>query len=459
MHNEIRLTPGISVRGAPSLHHARFANLLEMPSDAFLRFLEQAAESNPCLGVQPGRQDYYLEGGRLSPVEEKTVRARGSVDAGRFVSRGRSRDEIDRYSSADDFTESLRLYLESLAQNAYEQASQRAVEAVIPFIDDRGFLSEEPEEIASASGFSEEEISRAIEAIKSIPPGGLGSRNLPDFLWWQCRGSKWDTPAMHRLTHELLRDVARGNISRIRRELRVGEQKVRSMVQVLKGLRPCPTNGMDFQPSDSPGFARLSPDFWVRCPGDGSYVLEMREPDIEIQHIAAPTDPGSVSRAPAGQKPESEWDMKARSLEMEAENLREVAIERGRVLRTVVAALLEAQKEWLLARNDYLQPLTESELAERLDIPLSTVSRALKDRYVACPRGTYPLKQLLSRGLSAADNIDVSKDFVCRLIAKLDREAEGRAITDAEMAKLLEQQGIHMARRTVNKYRNQMRGF
>lgn len=459
MRTEMNLTPSVSIRGAPSLYHARFANLLEMPSDAFLRFLEQAAESNPCLEIQPGQQDYYLDAGRLSPVEDVTGRARGPADAGSLVSRDRSSDEIDRCSAPGDFTESLRLYLESLVHNAHEPASPGAVEAVIPFIDDRGFLSEDPEEIASASGFSQEEISRAIEAIKSIPPGGFGSRDLPDFLWWQCRGSNWDTPAMHRLTHELLRDVARGNLSRIRRELRVGEKKVRSMVQVLKGLRPYPTYGMDFQLSDSPGLARLSPDFWVRCPGDGSYVLEMREPSIEIQHIAALTEPGAALRAPAGQNPESEWDTKARSLEMEAEDLREVAIERGRVLRRVVAALIEAQKEWLLSRNDYLEPLTESELAERLDIPLSTVSRALKDRYIACPRGTYPLKQLLSRGLSAADNVGVSRDFACRLIERLDREAEGRAITDAEMARLLEQQGIHVARRTVNKYRNQLRGF
>jgi RNA polymerase sigma-54 factor len=459
MRAQMKLTPGVSVRGAPSLHHARFANLMEMPSDAFLRFLEQAAESNPCLGVQPGRQDYYLDGGRLSPIEDKAVRVRDSVDAGRFVSRDSSRDEIDRCSVPDHFTGSLRLYLQSSMRKANGPALEAAAEAVIPFIDDRGFLSEEPEEIASDSGFSKEEISRAIGVIKSIPPGGVGSRNLPDFLWWQCRGSKWDTPAMHRLTHDLLRDVARGNISRIRRELRVGEQKVRSMVQVLKGLRPYPTHGMDIQPSDSPGLARLSPDFWVRCPGDGSCMLEMREPDIEIQHITAPTDPSSVSRAPSGQKPESEWDLKARSLALEARDLREVAIERGRVLRRVAAALIEVQKEWLSARNDYLEPLTESELAEQLDIPLSTVSRALKDRYVACPRGTYPLKHLLSRGLSAADNIGVSKDFVCQLIARLDREAEGRKITDAEMAKLLEQQGIHVARRTVNKYRNQMSGF
>jgi len=459
MRAEMNLTPSVSIRGAPSLYHAQFAHLLEMPSDDFLRFLEQAAESNPCLEVQPGQQDYYLDAGLLSPVEVAAGRARGPADGSNLVSWDRSRDEIERCSVPDDFTESLRLHLESLAHNEHKPASEGVIEAVIPFIDDRGFMNEDAEVIASASGFHLEEINRAIEAIKSIPPGGVGSHDLPDFLWWQCRGTTWDTPAMYRLTHELLREVAAGNLSRIRRELGIGDKKARSMIQVLKDMRPYPTWGMDFQLPDSPGLARLSPDFWIRYQGDNSHVLEMREPRIDIQHITTTTESGAAPRAPGGRKPGPEWDTKARSLELEAEDLREVAIKRGRVLRRVVAAMVEVQKEWLVGKNDYLEPLTESQLAERLDIPLSTVSRALKDRYIACPRGTYPLKHLLSRGMSAEDNAGISRDFVCQLIQRLDRAAGDRAIKDGEMAELLEQQGIHMARRTVNKYRNQLRGF
>ncbi len=458
MRAKMNLTPGVSVRGAPSLYHAQFAQLLEMPCDDFLRFLEQVAETNPCLEVQPGRQDYSLDAGLLPPVEDGAGRNRDPA-GGDLVSWDRSRDEIERCSIPDDFTESLRLHLELSAHNAHEPPPEGAVEAVIPYIDDRGFLGEDAEVIASASGLSLEEINRTVEAIKSIQPGGFGSRDLSDFLWWQCRGSQWDTPAMHRLTHELLREVARGNLSRIRRELGIGERQARIMVQALKGLRPYPTWGMDFQPSSPPGLARLSPDFWIRCQRDGGCVLEIREPRVDIQHIATTAECGAAQRAPQGRDQGSEWDAKARSLELEAKELREVAMKRGRVLHRVVAALVEVQKEWLLGRNDYLEPLTESQLAEGLDIPLSTVSRALKDRYIACPRGTYPLKKLLSRGLPSEDRAGISRDFVCQLIERLDREAGGRVITDAEMAKLLEQRGIHLARRTVNKYRNQLRGF
>ena len=463
MRTRIALTPAVSLRGTPSLYQAHFASLLEMPSDELMLFLRRRAEANPCLEVEMGQAAYGLDAGRISirKDDSRTGASHGVAAASRGSSAGNmNRNDPDDLSQPYDFTESLSLYLLSLMPSADGHSQRKALEAVIEFIDERGFLDEDPDVISSLNGVSREEIAEVLETVKAVPPGGIGSRDLCDFLWFQCRETGWDTPPMRQLVFELLDEVGRNNLSKIQRRLSVGEKKARGMVQVLKGFRPYPTWGMDFQlPADAAGLQSLMPDFTFREYPEGMYVLEVQEPGIRVQEISLHGEPGPLPSTAGDTDPETAWNDKARSLEKEAKELREAVTKRGRIILRVVAAVAELQKEWLLDRKDYLEPLEESELARRLSIPVSTISRALKGRYISCPRGTYPLKHLFSRQFSGSRNEAVSRDFIFQTIAKLERDAGEENVSDMQMARLLQGHGIQIARRTVNKYRNQLRGL
>lgn len=463
MRTKIALTPDVSLRGTPSLYHAHFAGLLEMPDDEFMRFLRQRAEENPCLEVQAGQAAYVLDAGRISI--RKDVALNGASHGVTASSRGTppgdmTQDDLDDLSRHYDFTESLSMYLTSQMPSPSGRLERKTLETIIEFIDDRGFLGEDPDVISSLSGVSREEIAEALEAVKAVPPGGIGSRDLCDFLWFQCRETGWDTPPMRQLVFDLLGEVGRNNLSKIQRGLSVGEKKARRMVQVLKDFRPYPTWGMDFQsPADSAGLQSLTPDFAFREYAGGICLLEVREPGIRVQGISLYREPGPLSSTAGGADPETAWNDKARVLEKEAKELQEAVARRGQVLLRVVAAVVDLQKEWLLDRKDYLEPLEESELAQRLAIPLSTISRALKGRHISCPRGTYPLKHLFARRFSGSCNGAISRDFILQTMAMLERGARGENISDMQMVRLLQGYGIHIARRTVNKYRNRQSGF
>ncbi len=451
------LTTNVSPRSTLSLYHAHIAGLLEMPADEFLAFLVQASERNPFLEVQTGREDFILSAGQLvaAKSEEGHRMCYSSYDP---YASSRDFDEAE-LEHVYDFTESLPFYLATQIFWKAPSLPREVVEILVEFISDRGFLEEDPDVIAADQGLPQAEIREVLEIIRTIPPGGIGSRDLPDFLWFQCQEKGWGTREMQQLVFELLRDVAQGSISKIHRKLGISEKKTDRMIKSLKSLRPYPTWGMDFQSSDkNRGLADQAPDFHFYQRDDGNYVLQMQEPIVEVQHLLPLWKPEGETII-GNRYTETDWIAKAVVLEQEAVSMGEATRKRRHILQEIVTALLDLQKDWLVSKKDYLEPLTESQLAEQLGIPVSTVSRALKDRYIVCPRGTFPLKHLLSRCFPSTRNGGISKDFICRLITKHERETEGKAIADIEMARLLARSGIQIARRTVNKYRNELRGF
>ncbi len=448
------LTAGVSPKSVPSLYHAQLSTILQMSSCEFLSYLDRISQRNLCLEIQTDRRHYSLNDGELiveTGGPDSWTRSEGYV---RFQpDRGPNEPRHDY-----DFTESLTLFLAAQRFPAGTSPRKGTFEIIVEYIDSRGFLVEDADAIAACHKIGTEEMRKALDTIARVPPGGIGSRDLAQFLWFQCSENGWDDRDMHRLLFELLEDVARGDIRRICRRLGVGEGHARRMIKRLKSLRPYPAWGMDFQTVDGNGpVGSPAPDFRFYERGDGTCVLEMREPAVEVHRLSISMDSREAA-GPETQDPESEWALRARLLEQEAEWLKAAVRRRGRALLMVLVFLLDLQKDWLLARKDYLEPIAECQLAEALGIPGSTVSRALKDRYIACPRGTFPLKRLLSRRFSTPGSDGVSKDFVCRLIVKLERETAGAAATDMEIARALESNGIRIARRTVNKYRNELRG-
>jgi RNA polymerase sigma-54 factor len=250
----------------------------------------------------------------------------------------------------------------------------------------------------------------------------------------------------------MLPEVAQGNIQRICRRIHVGERVAQEMIQALKSMRPYPTWGTGLRIST--GLAEvpvLAPDFVFERGRDGTYALRVLEPSIRLDSLSM----GTAEEA----RLDEEWSRRLGRLREEAEGLLELSLRRTSVILQVLARILDLQKDWLLELREYLEPLSVSEIARSLGVSPSTVSRALKDRYLVCPRGTYALRELLSRHFDGDGEGGKSRDFIAREIVNLEQTHAGEPLTDKRIAELLRDKGIEVARRTVNKYRKQLRGF
>ncbi len=438
MRAEISVAPRNALKAIPSIYHANFARVLEMPSSDFLDYLQDAASRNPCIEVDGSTVSYTFVEGRLRRLDTST---------GRYSSRP-SPIQPEVSGAFEDFTESLPFFLSTYL---HEVLDAEILEELVDSLDPRGFLDDSYEAIAERAGRTIREVEVAVEVLKSVPPGGIGSRDLQEFLLFQCEQIGRVTPCMKRLIEEMLPDVAKGNVSRIQRKLGVCQARMSELIGVLKGLRPYPTWGSGLASgTDREEILRQPPDFIFEKAQDGSYVLQILEPTIRL-------DPLSCGNVEVSRH--DDWGTSLALLREEAGSVVEICNRRRTAILAALAQILDVQHEWLLGRRDYLEPLSVSEIACAAGVPASTISRALRDRYLACPRGTFALKQLLSRRIQTTSSGNASRDFIYGEIRRLEEEQKGRGASDEQITRLLKDRGIDIARRTVNKYRKQMRGF
>jgi len=460
---DISINNTTSLKGRPSLYHAHFTKLLEMCALDYLHFLRQESCRNPCVEVREGCEVYALRDGRHTLLEE---REEPSFDYHESLVPiyGPYREPVDNEQydppgACEDFTGSLPLYL-SIQMPAFQEKGKSSIfEALVEFIDDRGFLGDDPASIADLIDSRTEEVIEVLEIIGSIDPGGIGSRGIGDFLWYQCRKIGWDTPVMQKAVHELLEYVAEGDIDRLRQELKVSERGVRDMIERLKSLRPYPTWGMDVGTSDiARGDHIIYPDFALYQLDDGDCILQVIEPCITLNPISTLGGEGTENNALNDIYMEDmrSWRSKVECLERESYGLLRMANRRKQIILRVVPLIIERQKAYMLREEDYKEPLDLSQIAHQLGVAVSTVSRAVKDRYITSPRGILSLKDLLARPFPGAGDGEISQDYVSREIESLLGGPGGKTMSDSDITEKLKSGGIDIARRTVNKYRRSL---
>ena len=128
---------------------------------------------------------------------------------------------------------------------------------------------------------------------------------------------------------------------------------------------------------------------------------------------------------------------------------------RGSTLRQCAEAILESQYAFFSGQSTELAPMTMVTLAEQLQLHPSTISRATREKYLQCRQGTYPLRYFFSRALG--EQGPSQQTVKLRLLELIRQEDRKRPFSDQKLAELLEEQGIHIARRTVAKYRMELR--
>ena len=461
----ISIKVDVSVKSSASLYHAHFCKILTMCSYEYSRYLEQINENNPLVDIEEEKVTYLGQDGQLSLLPKETIEEMlakksehlESSNMYEIPARGLSDDAgLNTSDVCDDFSDSLAVYIRTNIRPLEEEGKVKICESLIDFIDERGFIRDDPGLLARHIGVSVEEVKEALEIIRSIEPAGIGSRNLRDFLWCQCCASGWDTQMMKRLIFDHLDDVARNDMQNIQMELDANKRQVNVLVDRIKSLRPYPTWGMELAALHyEHGNYIAQPDLSYYYVSDIGYVLQVIEPSITIKPV---TDFHKLSDDTGNHdiKEVSDWIEKVRILQKEAKNIIDMNTKRREAILEVAAVVVERQRGYLLRNRDYKLPLTVSQIADISGLSVSTVSRVLKDRIIATPRGTMPLKDLLSRPFPGARNGDTSQDYISAEIERLLQGPDGRKMTDVRIAETLKSEGIDISRRTVNKYRNML---
>ncbi len=363
-------------------------------------------------------------------------------------------DDDDNPGPQDAAPVDLRGHLLSQANlSGYTEREQAIAFAIIDALDDDGYLREGLEPVLAALAsfdppVTKDEAEAVRVRIQRFEPVGVASVDLADCLAAQLEQMDPATPG-----RELARAIAAGELDllarrdfgKLARKLSVREPEILEAADLIRTLDPRPGSAWDPTPTEY-----VSPDAYaVKVGGRWRVTLS---PDCQPRLAINRHYCDLIARARRsdaswlrGQLQEARWLMK--SLQSRADTLFRVA-----------QAIVRAQSAFLDYGPEAMKPLVMRELAEELEMHESTISRVTTRKYLHTPRGTFEFKQFFSSGVATEDGGSASATAIQALIRKLvDEEDPRKALSDQALTTELNRLGIKVARRTVAKYREQMR--
>jgi len=359
--------------------------------------------------------------------------------------------ELDSRSSAPF---SLREHLHwQMCMTPLSDTDRKIADALIDSINEDGYLTCSLTEIQQAlrdeADVEIADIEVVLRMIQSFDPIGVGARDLKECLLIQLRHFHEDTPELEHARHLVenhLELLGNRDFTHLQRVLKVDPDGLRDAVQLIRSLHPRP--GSAITPAN-PSY--IVPDIVVRKVR-GVWRAELNPeifPRIQInrtyQSMLRRGQDTPEKRYIQGQLQEARWFIKS---------LRN----RNETLLRVATAIIERQEEFLEHGEKSMRPMVLSDIAQALNMHESTISRATTQKYMLTPRGIFELKYFFSSSVSTIDGGSCSSTVIRSWIRKyIDDEPPARPISDSQIAKRLAQQGISVARRTVAKYRENMK--
>jgi RNA polymerase sigma-54 factor len=321
-------------------------------------------------------------------------------------------------------------------------------EYLIQNLDNNGRLQSSLPEIVQVyeKPITLDEAQQALSLIQKLDPPGVGARDYKECLLLQVRPEMPYRDVVVTLITAHLEDVKQNRLPVIERKTGYSLDDIKAAIEELRTLNPWP--GQLFEPRQA---ERVTPDLIVERDEHGKYVVTL---------IDEYTPPLRISRYYIEQL-RGNPDPKTREfIKRKIESARwliESIEQRNNTLRRVAQAIIDHQAEYLEKGPQFIVPLKMQQIADVVHVHVTTVSRAVDDKWIQTPRELCPLKSFFGGGTKTADGEDVAWDIV-RLAMKeiVDGEDKADPLSDEALVEALSKHGYNLARRTVTKYRKAM---
>lgn len=318
------------------------------------------------------------------------------------------------------------------------------LQTILRMIDENGYLRDTKEEISHITGKPVALVESCLEKIRKLDPPGVAAENLQQCLLLQLAAKGIKGHDIEQVVLFYLDDLAQHRYKKIAKELHITVERVKAITVEIKKLNPKPLNGIV-----GSGCQYIIPDLVFRQEESG-WSIGMN--DRWIGTVAVDREYDSLGKSDF----ESETSQFVLSNQKQARFLNHCIEKRRHTILRCAKYITEHQMEFFTA-NGNLNPLTIKQIAQALDIHASTVSRAINDKYIQTPRGTFLLTSLLSSGLNDAHSGSVSTDSIKNRIKELlTDEKRATALNDRVISELLAQEGVSISRRTIAKYRAEL---
>ncbi len=456
----------------PSLQQA--IKLLQMSRLELQEVLNQEMVENPILEEQEETEAERAEAARDNNEEAPTPPAVDATPATAEKDRD-SFEEIDFNSYFEDYLDSAynpRQYQEQPEEFSLENVLTRpeglpehlnwqlsmadappAVREIAAYlignIDEDGYLRVSREEIRAAHYENDADVEAALALVRSFDPAGVGAFDMPDCLLLQLRALGVENPLIETIIRDHWPEFLNRQFAPLAKSLGVGMSEIQAAFEIIKNLEPKPG-----RKHSSERTIYVEPDVFVRKIGD-EYIIQLSEDGLpKLRISAAYRRLLRGGNGAIGAEAATYLKDKMRSAIWLIKSLDQ----RQRTIYKVADSIVRHQRAFLDHGIEHLRPLVLRDVANDIGMHESTVSRVVSNKYMHTPRGLFPMKYFFHSGIDSSQGDDVSSLSIKNKISRIvDEEDARRPHSDARITQKLRAEGIQIARRTVAKYREELR--
>lgn len=435
--------------------------ILQMPALELQSRVEQELEENPLLELKAEVPEEG-EGGETAPSSEAAVDPAESAreeawerdwhDARASRPRGGAGDDAKMEAMQNTAARPIRLQEHLFRQFQLLEATERQrmlAENLIYNIDDDGYLPCSLEAVresmdAPAPPVEAAELEEVLRIVQSLEPPGVGARDLRECLLLQI-GPVAPDDLVRVLVERHLEDLQAGRYPKIAKETGRPPEEVRTCAEFIATLNPKPGTLYGGEPPPA-----ILPDVVVE---DVEGAWEVRVESGAIPELSFNPVYRDRMQRDAGGDPQVR-DFLKRKMES-ARWLMDAIRQRHDTLLKTARAVMRRQQGFLEQGADHLVPLKMQEVADEVGVHVSTVSRAISDKYAQTPRGIFPLKYFFTGGTQSSTTGEMAswETIKRKVIECVAAEDKGRPLSDGDIEGMLRACGLDVARRTVTKYR------
>jgi RNA polymerase sigma-54 factor len=296
---------------------------------------------------------------------------------------------------------------------------------------------------------SEEEVEDILGLVQKLDPPGVAARDLRECLLLQVTEETPHSEVVRTLLENHLEDIEHNRLPYIQQKTGYDLALIKEAIEVIRHLNPRP--GAEFAPDTN---RYVVPDVSVERKDDGTYEIKLLDDWVPEVHISSRYV--AMCKDRNADKDTREYLKKKIQ---DAMWLRESIEQRRSTLEKVSRAIIERQKPFLDRGPEHIQPLKMQEIADQIEVHVTTVSRAVDDKWIQTPRGVFPLKRFFGGGKEKTDTHEVVAWEVIKqkLLEIIDNEDKSNPLSDEDLVNRLQEVGYPVARRTVTKYRKMLK--
>jgi len=321
---------------------------------------------------------------------------------------------------------------------------------IIGNINEDGFLVCSVEEITSALNASPEKVSQILSLIQSFDPVGVGARDLRESLMIQLREKGFEDSLAYRIVKDHLSELEKKSFTQLSKNLGVNFEEVQAAMDFIKTLNPRPAMSR-FTPAANP----VVPDLIVEKVGEEFVVFHN---DKNVPHLRINQAYREMLKKRSTHPLVGETKTYLEDKLDKARWLLNAINQRRSTMIKVMEKIVEDQREFFEHGSSHLKPLTMETIAERVEMNVATISRVANGKYAQTPQGIFELKYFFNTGVSTENGEELSKRHVKQLILDaIKKEDLTSPLSDQQIYAILKKEGITIARRTISKYREELK--